>query len=115
MSSQFELERKKKLDALVALGVDPYGHRFADAESAAQIREKFAAQGEGAEAVAAGRLLAMRKFGKLAFADVVDQTGRLQVCFNRDELGSQFDVFKQLDLGDIVGVSGKRFSATSER
>jgi lysyl-tRNA synthetase class 2 len=109
MSSQFELERKKKLDALVALGVDPYGHRFADAESAAQIREKFAAQGAGAAAIAAGRLLAMRKFGKLAFADLVDQTGRLQVCFNRDELGPQFDVFKQLDLGDIVGVAGTLF------
>lgn len=104
-------QRLQKRQQLIELGVDPYGRRFPDAQPAKQIHELFVAQGEGAAAVAAGRLMALRKFGKLAFADLVDRTGKIQVCFNKKELGAeQFAVFGLLDLGDQVGVSGTLFA-----
>ena len=120
MSSQLEQQRQQKLERLVALGVDPYGWRFPDARPATEIHEIYEASGrkdqeEGQEAKeievrAAGRLLALRRFGKLAFGDLVDATGKIQVCFNKKELGEQFEIFKQLDLGDIVGVDGPLFT-----
>jgi len=120
MSKQLEQERQKKLERLIALGVDPYGWRFPDTKSAAEIHKVYEASGrkgpeqgppaQEIEVRAAGRLLALRKFGKLAFADLDDQTGRIQVCFNKAELGEQFEVFKQLDIGDIVGVDGPLFT-----
>ena len=110
MSDVLEQERRRKLDRLRELGVDPYGGRFPDARPATEILSLFAEKGAGAEARAAGRLLALRKFGKLAFADLVDGSGKIQVCFNQQELGPAFEVFKCLDLGDIIGVDGTLFA-----
>jgi len=119
MSSHLEKQRQAKLERLRALGVDPYGSRFAGAMSSAAILALWDEQGDAARAAppgdgpqvrAAGRLLALRRFGKLAFGDLVDQAGTIQVCFNRKELGEVFEVYKALDLGDIIGVDGPLFA-----
>jgi len=119
MSSHLEEQRGKKLEQMRHLGVDPYGSRFPGATSSSAIHELWAEQGEAAKDAppgegprvrAAGRLLALRSFGKLAFGDLVDQAGRIQVCFNKKELGEAFQVYKALDLGDIVGVDGPLFA-----
>lgn len=124
MSSQLQEQRQSKLDRLREMGIDPYGRRFPDATAARDIVARYeasrpadghaadAAAGAAAEMVvcAAGRLLALRDFGKLAFADLVDATGRIQVCFNKKELGEQFEVYKLLDLGDLIGVRGPLFT-----
>ncbi len=103
-------QRLQKRQQLIDLGVDPYGRRFPDAQSATDIHAAFAEKGEGAEATAAGRLMALRRFGKLAFGDLVDQSGKIQVCFNKKELGDEaFKVFELLDLGDLIGVRGTLF------
>ena len=118
MSSHLQEERRKKLQKLIDLGVDPHGSRFAGAMASTDILKRFSERGAGAAATAdeagpsvraAGRLLALRDFGKLAFADLVDQAGKIQVCFNKKEMGEAFQVFKCLDLGDIVGVDGPLF------
>ncbi len=58
----------------------------------------------------AGRVTALRKAGKLAFADVIDGTGRIQVCFDYSELGEDaFAEAKRLNAGDIIGVKGRVF------
>ncbi len=65
---------------------------------------------EGKEVQLAGRVTALRKAGKLAFADIIDGTGRIQVFFDYSELGE--DVFaeaKRLNAGDIIGVKGTVF------
>ena len=116
MSSLLEQERRKKLDRLIELGVNPYGSKFEGTMPTPDIHALFAEGGDpsgqpGERSVrAAGRLLALRKFGKLAFADLVDESGKIQVCFNKKELGEEvFEIFKCLDLGDIVGVDGPLF------
>ena len=108
MPSEYEAQRRKKADALRAMGLDPFGRRFPDAIGAAEARRRFEASGEGAPARVAGRLAGMREFGKLVFSDLVDWTGRIQVAFNRKTLPEAvWEKVKQLDLGDWVGVEGR--------
>jgi len=108
MPSEYEAQRRKKADALRAMGLDPFGRRFPDAIGAAEARRRFEAVGEGAPARVAGRLMAVREFGKLVFSDLVDWTGRIQVAFSRKNLPEAvWEKVKQLDLGDWVGVEGR--------
>jgi len=108
MPSEYEAQRRKKADALRAMGLDPFGRRFPDGIGAAEARRRFEASGEGAPARVAGRLMAVREFGKLVFSDLVDWTGRIQVAFNRKTLPETvWEKVKQLDLGDWVGVEGR--------
>ncbi|HUX01680.1 MAG: lysine--tRNA ligase [Phycisphaerae bacterium] len=108
MPSEYEEQRRKKADALRAMGLDPFGGRFPDAVSAAEARRRFETAGEGTPARVAGRLMGMREFGKLIFADLVDWTGRIQLAFNRKTLPPEmWERVKQLDLGDWVGVDGQ--------
>jgi len=108
MPSEYEAQRRKKADALRAMGLDPFGRRFPDAIGAAEARRRFEAAGEGTPARVAGRLMAVREFGKLVFADLVDWTGRIQVAFSRKTLPETvWEKVKQLDLGDWVGVEGR--------
>jgi lysyl-tRNA synthetase class 2 len=58
----------------------------------------------------AGRMMAVNHFGKAAFIRVRDRSGQLQVYVRRDRVGEEaFAFFKQLDIGDFVGVSGPLF------
>jgi lysyl-tRNA synthetase class 2 len=108
MPNEYEVQRRKKADALRAMGLDPFGGRFPDAICAAEARRRFEAAGEGAPARVAGRLMGMREFGKLIFGDLVDWTGRIQVAFNRKTLPEAvWEKVKQLDLGDWVGLEGR--------
>jgi len=107
MPSEYEEQRRKKADALRAMGLDPFGGRFPDTISAAEARRRFETAGEGTPARVAGRLMGMREFGKLIFADLVDWTGRIQLAFNRKTLPPEmWERVKLLDLGDWVGVEG---------
>ena len=108
MPNEYEAQRRKKADALRAMGLEPFGRRFPDAIGAAEARRRFEAAGEGAPARVAGRLMGLREFGKLIFADLVDWTGRIQVAFNRKTLPETvWEKVKQLDLGDWVGLEGR--------
>jgi len=108
MPSEYEAQRRKKADALRAMGLDPFGGRFPDAIGAAEARRRFETAGEGTPARLAGRLAGMREFGKLIFGDLVDWTGRIQVAFNRKTLPEAvWEKVRQLDLGDWVGLEGR--------
>ncbi len=64
----------------------------------------------GREFIVAGRIVALRSFGKAAFCHLQDSTGRLQIFASREDLGeTAYNVFKRLDLGDIIGVRGTLF------
>jgi lysyl-tRNA synthetase, class II len=100
-------QRKSKLAALRARGINPFANKFTPEESCAQARDNFA---EGRPASLAGRITAHRDMGKSQFCDLKDQSGRLQIYVHKQVVGEdQFGVFKQLDLGDIVGVRGPMF------
>src|SRR5229473_1934919 len=101
-------QRKAKLVALRAKGIDPFRNKFTPTESCAYARENYL---EGREVAVAGRVTAHRDMGKSMFIDVRDQSGRLQVYAQKNVLGDdQFDIFRHLDLGDFVGARGTLFT-----
>src|SRR5216117_87404 len=101
-------QRKEKLEALRAKGIDPFRNKFTPAESCAEAR---AAYSEGREVALAGRITAHRDMGKSQFIDIKDQSGRIQVYAQKQTLGDeQFEIFKHLDLGDFIGVRGTMFT-----
>ena len=101
-------QRKAKLAALRAKGIDPFKNKFKPTESCKQARDNYA---EGREVSVAGRVTAHRDMGKSMFIDVRDQSGRLQAYAQKNVLGDvQFDVFRHLDLGDFIGASGTLFT-----
>jgi lysyl-tRNA synthetase, class II len=113
MSEQEELERRQgELEALRARGVDPYPVRFDPDSNAATLREQFDGLDPGAETgvvvCLAGRLMLIRRQGKLVFATMRDGSGPIQLLVSQAEVGEQtFSDFQSLDLGDWVGVEGE--------
>ena len=108
MATEYEEQRRKKAAGLRQLGLDPFGHRYADTIGTAEARKRFEAAGEGAPARVAGRLAAIREFGKLIFADLRDWTGRIQVALSKKVLPEEtWQRVKLLDLGDWAGVEGR--------
>lgn len=99
--------RRQKLDALRASGVQPFGQRFDTDGTVADIREAFS---ENKILRAAGRITAHRDMGKSQFLDISDFSGRMQIFIHAKELGDeQFAIFKQLDIGDWIGIEGECF------
>lgn len=109
-----ERERLNKMDAVRKLGVDPYGRKFSRSDNTASAKDKFSYLSTGEESDSqvslAGRILAVRSHGKTAFLTISDVYGNIQLYFRKDVLGEDsFAVLKLLDIGDIIGVSGKMF------
>jgi lysyl-tRNA synthetase class 2 len=111
MEPQGELNkpRLEKRQKLLEMGIDPYGGRFEVSESIGSARAKAAPD---REVRLAGRVLSHRDMGKSLFADIKDSTAKIQIYVQKQALGEeQFDLFKHfIDLGDIVGISGKLFT-----
>src|SRR6266542_1423988 len=103
--------RRKKLDALRAKGVEPFGSGFDVSGSIAEVREQFK---EGETLRAAGRITAHRDMGKSHFLDLRDATGRIQIYIHAKEVGPELiDLFRLLDIGDFIGVEGTCFVTKS--
>ena len=103
--------RRKKLEALRAKGIDPFGSRFEASGSIAEVRGQFK---EGEAVRAAGRIMAHRDMGKSHFLDVRDATGRIQIYIHAKEVGPELmDLFRLLDIGDFIGVEGTCFVTKS--
>jgi lysyl-tRNA synthetase class 2 len=108
--------RRRKLEALKAAGVEPFPHEFSGVEPIAQVRAQHDALQAGEETSAehrvAGRITARRGQGRMAFLDLLDRSGRIQLQARVDELGQDgMDQLLELDLGDIVGVDGIAFAS----
>jgi lysyl-tRNA synthetase class 2 len=101
-------QRKAKLAALRAKGIDPFKNRFAPGETCQHARERYA---EGREVALAGRITAHRDMGKSMFMDIRDQSGRMQIYAQKNVLGDeQWSLFTHLDLADFIGVKGTMFT-----
>ncbi len=105
-----EITRRKKVaEGWRGLGVSPYGGKFLKDTEAQEVIEKFE-QLEGKDVSLAGRIMTIRSHGKASFADLRDQSGKIQLYFKQDILGdAEYGKFLMVDLGDIVGVKGKVF------
>lgn len=101
--------RLAKLEKLKKAGIDPFGRRFFRTHHAGQIRENFDTL-ENQEVTVAGRIMTMRGHGKACFADLADLSGTIQLYAKIDLLGEEaYEQFQELDLGDIIGVTGNVF------
>ncbi len=101
-------QRKAKLAALRAKGIDPFKNKFTPGETCSHAREHYA---EGREVALAGRITAHRDMGKSMFLDIRDQSGRMQIYAQKNVLGDeQFSIFQHLDLADFIGVKGTQFT-----
>ena len=106
-TNEYRENRLASMKALEDLGFEPYGHAYPHTDLR-KVREEFE---EGKTVRVAGRLLMIRRMGKMNFATLNDGTGRFQLIFKRDELSERlFSGFKQLNLGDIIGVEGTLFT-----
>src|SRR5947209_13976529 len=108
--------RRQKLSRLRADGIEPFPWEFDGVESVAAVRaaHEGLAAGEETELAhrVAGRLAARRGQGKMAFLDLVDRSGRLQLQARVDELGEEgYARLTSLDLGDLIGVDGTVFAS----
>src|SRR5437667_9215472 len=100
-------QRREKLEALRARGVEPFGRAFETSGSISEVRQKFK---EGDSLRAAGRITAHRDMGKSHFVDLRDATGWIQAYFHEKEIGAAgMEIFNLLDLGDFIGVEGACF------
>ncbi len=114
--SELLKKRREKVRELAASGVVLYND-LAEADStSADLIERFGCQEAGKLAgledkfSLAGRIMAVRNFGKATFLSLQDRKGRIQVYLNRDRIGQdRYLLFKKLDIGDIIGVKGGVF------
>jgi lysyl-tRNA synthetase class 2 len=112
MADELLAVRRAKLDKLRTDGIDPFPHGFAGVEPVADVLAAHEALQAGEETASrhrvAGRLAARRGQGKMAFLDLVDRSGRLQLQARQDVLGPELHerLLTQVDLGDIIGVDG---------
>ncbi len=110
--------RLKNLDALEAAGYERFPYRYSKTHSAAALHAAHPAPLEpgldwAEERVSlAGRVMAWRDIGKLIFASLQDESGRLQLFFAKNDL-PRFDDAKRIDLGDIIGVTGHLITTKS--
>ena len=103
--------RRKKLEALRAKGIEPFGAGFEVSGSIAEVRQRFK---EGETLRAAGRITAHRDMGKSHFMDLRDATDRIQIYLHAKEVGPELiDLFRLLDIGDLIGVEGTCFLTKS--
>ncbi|MDZ4340959.1 MAG: lysine--tRNA ligase [Candidatus Binatia bacterium] len=108
--------RRRKLAELKGAGQSIYPNDFKPTHTASGVAAQFGSLADE-ELVAAvhdirlaGRIMAIRSFGKAAFFHIQDRRGRLQVYARKDRLGEEgFALFQSLDVGDIVGVWGHLF------
>lgn len=99
--------RIEKLNELVAKGENPFEitsyNRTATAGEILANYDKF----EGQIVSITGRLMSKRIMGKASFGHIMDSDGRMQGYFSRDDMGvDEYQAFKKLDVGDIVGIEG---------
>jgi lysyl-tRNA synthetase class 2 len=109
-------QRRANMAELSRLGVPPYPHTFPRTDSIAALVQAHGArtgdelEGSRVETTTAGRILAVRSFGKANFVVISDGLARIQIYIRKDALPARdFELFRLLDLGDHIGVEGYLF------
>ena len=108
-------KRKKKVGEIKAEGVNVFPNGFIVDHTISDVEAHIRSlpedrQEEAAEFTVAGRMMAINRFGKSAFIRFRDRTGLMQAYVRKDKVGTiAYQLFKRLDVGDIVGLSGSLF------
>jgi lysyl-tRNA synthetase, class II len=118
MEEESELlkKRREKIGSLKADGIDLYPNDARAGDTTASVSERFGPMAPGElekiteRFTLAGRLMAVRDFGKGAFISIQDRKGRLQAFLRKNQVGARtFALFKRLDIGDIIWLAGRVF------
>ena len=114
MTSRFERitsQRLESLNKLRACGIDPYPHSYHPSHNIKEAIALFHEHGEKSPIVSlAGRIMAKRSMGKMAFIDIRDGWAKTQLSFRHNLLGEEkYELLKEFDIGDFIGASGKFF------
>jgi lysyl-tRNA synthetase class 2 len=114
-------QRRSKIDGFQAAGVNPFANDFAVSNTAQQITAAHADDDKDkleeldVTYRIGGRIMARRDFGKAAFLQLQDGSGRIQVYVAKNQVGDEaFESFKKFDIGDIVGVVGAPFRTKTD-
>ena len=104
-------ERLRKLGEIREHGIEPYPYSYQQKDHAADIQKEHAGldkeQKTRKRAKVAGRVMTLRRMGKVTFATLQDQTGKVQLYFRHDDIGKKkYNFLKLLDIGDIIGAEG---------
>jgi lysyl-tRNA synthetase class 2 len=109
-------QRFKKLAEISAMGKKPYGGRFDVTTTAQALIDTYGSttkedlEKKRVDATVAGRIVAMRSFGKACFSHLQSDLGKIQLYFQKNTLGEEkFALFQKLDIGDFIGVRGFLF------
>lgn len=109
-------QRIKKLEELRSLGVNPYSNNFRVIDSSDGITEQYGdlsseeLEEKKYHCTIAGRIIALRSFGKAAFAHIQDDKGKTQIYFKKEIIGDEaYTILKKLDIGDYIGIEGMIF------
>ncbi len=97
--------RYEELDEIIKKDILPFEYSFDVNSDSEKIKSTFV-EGKGMNVSIAGRIMAIRRMGKASFAHIQDHKGRIQIYLKKDDIGDYYDVFKLMDIGDIIGVEG---------
>lgn len=108
MENEYTQIRKQKLKNLRDAGVNPYPYSFDKKYNTVEaLKLKVGTK----KVTLAGRLMLIRDMGRLCFAHIQDESGKIQIAFNEKDIGKEKYKFfiKNFDLGDFIGVEGEMF------
>src|SRR5690625_5210735 len=112
--------RRDKLEDHYKDGIDPFGEKFVRTHNAKELVElydefdKEELAEKLIETTVAGRMMTKRGKGKVGFAHIQDASGQIQLYVRKDEIGEEaYELYKTLDIGDILGVSGVMFKTNT--
>ena len=105
--------RFEELTELYDKGFEPFAYSYDVNNYSKAIKDNFD-ELEQKDVKIAGRIMAIRRMGKASFTHIQDKQGRIQIYLRKDEIGEDYDAFKLMDIGDIVGVEGFVFKTRTE-
>ncbi len=111
--SEQEVIRRQKMQELIDMGIDPFGHAYERTHKSQELRDQYQESTKeeleelGLKVKVAGRIMTKRRQGKAGFMHIQDVQGKIQIYVRKDVLGEEaYEVFKKSDIGDIVGIEG---------
>ncbi len=119
--NQILRHRQQKAQFLEEQGIDLFPNNFRKDTDISEIHQEAGSldaselEDSSREHTVAGRIMALRSFGKVTFVHIQDHSSKIQVFAQRDVLGEhQYQIFKKFDIGDIIGVTGTLFRTKTE-
>lgn len=106
--TDFRKVRLEKLEKIKALGWNPYASSFDKKQTIADALKSL-----GKKVKTAGKIFSFREHGNIAFADLKDETGKIQIFFQKKYFSENYKNLKLLDIGDYIGVEGEVVKTTA--